>query len=65
MKLNIYVISHPVIQILNPNTNKQNIAQSIEIKNESKIMMFLIYEILRKLIEINHIYIHKASWLCC
>ena len=52
MKLNIYVISHPIIQILNHSNN---------IKNEPKVILFLIYEILRKLIDIKNVYIHKLN----
>ena len=61
MKLNIYVISHPIIQILNNNTQNHHVIESLRIQNESKIMLFLMYEILRKLIEINNIYIHKLN----
>nr|YP_009300444.1 hypothetical protein BI106_gp164 [Campylaephora sungminbooi]AKU47363.1 hypothetical protein [Campylaephora sungminbooi]ALN11810.1 hypothetical protein 198 [Campylaephora sungminbooi] len=63
MKLNIYVISHPIIKILHHNTYENNIIKSAEIQNESKIMLFLIYEILRKLIDINNVYIHKLNYI--
>ena len=61
MKLNIYVISHPIIQILHNQNNENHIVKALEIKNKSKIMLFLIYEILRKLIDINNIYICKLN----
>lgn len=64
MKLNIYVISHPIIKIFKQNIYKNNTnvyITSIKEKNESKIMLFLIYEILRKLISITNIYVHKLN----
>nr|YP_010865176.1 uracil phosphoribosyltransferase [Campylaephora boydenii]WGT74118.1 uracil phosphoribosyltransferase [Campylaephora boydenii] len=61
MKLNIYVISHPIIKLLYHKTYENNIIKFTEKQNESKIMLFLIYEILRKLIDINNIYIHKLN----
>lgn len=63
MKLNIYVISHPIIQIFKQNIDKNNKKQSIEDNNESKIILFLIYEILRKLIKITNIYVHKLNYI--
>lgn len=64
MKLSIYVISHPIIKIFKQNICKNNnnvYKTSIEEQNESKIMLFLIYEILRKLINITNIYVHKLN----
>ena len=64
MKLNIYVISHPIIQIFNNHitqnqyNNSKNISDNIY---HSKIMMFLIYELFRKTILIQNIYINKLD----
>lgn len=61
MKLNIYVLSHPIIQIF----NKSFINSTIKEQNykKSKIIIFLLYEILRKIIKITNIYIHKIDYV--
>nr|QCI05112.1 Uracil phosphoribosyltransferase [Centroceras clavulatum] len=61
MKLNIYILSHPIIQIFN-----KNIINSKKIKektDQSKITIFLLYEILRKIVKITNIYIYKMNYL--
>nr|WMP12365.1 Uracil phosphoribosyltransferase [Laurencia verruciformis] len=57
MQLNIYSISHPIIQLLSNKTtikNKNNILSSCYYKN---IGLLLMYEILRKYIKIQNVYI--------
>ena len=57
MKLNIYKISHPIIQLLSNASsidNKNNILSKYYCKN---LGLFFMYEILRKHIKINTIYI--------
>lgn len=64
MKLNIYIISHPIIQIFNNHItqNKYNTSKNISDNiYHSKIMVFLIYELFRKTILIQNIYINKLD----
>lgn len=66
MKLNIYIISHPIIKILSHNAYNNHIETintSNQQENESQIMLFLIYETLRKLIYITNIYINKLDYI--
>jgi uracil phosphoribosyltransferase len=60
MKLNIYIISHPIIKIFSQNSLNNTIELNNK-ENESRIMLFLIYETLRKLINIQNIYINKLD----
>lgn len=63
MKLNIYLMSHPIIQkIANDLIHKQNINTYYNHKNNYSQLGFLImYEILRKSLLINRIYIKKVN----
>nr|QCI06726.1 hypothetical protein [Gayliella sp.] len=64
MKLNIYIISHPIIQIFNSHItqNKYNTSKNISDNiYHSKIMVFLIYELFRKTILVQNIYINKLD----
>ena len=64
MKLNIYIISHPIIQIFNNHITQNQYNTSKNISDNiyhSKIMMFLIYELFRKTILIQNIYINKLD----
>nr|CRF40218.1 Uracil phosphoribosyltransferase [Laurencia snackeyi] len=57
MQLNIYSISHPIIQLLSNTTtvkNKNHILSSYYYKN---LGLLLMYEILRKYIKIQNVYI--------
>nr|WMP11938.1 uracil phosphoribosyltransferase [Laurencia australis]WMP12150.1 uracil phosphoribosyltransferase [Laurencia australis] len=57
MQLNIYSISHPIIQLLSNTTtikNNNNILSSCHYKN---LGLLLMYEILRKYIKIQKVYI--------
>nr|YP_009297070.1 uracil phosphoribosyltransferase [Ceramium japonicum]AOM66413.1 uracil phosphoribosyltransferase [Ceramium japonicum] len=64
MKLNIYIISHPIIKIFSHNIKKNHLkSESTQDDSESKIMLFIIYEILRKLIYITNIYINKLDYI--
>lgn len=64
MKLNIYIISHPIIQIFNNHITQNQYNTSSNISDNiyhSKIMIFLIYELFRKTILIQNIYINKLD----
>lgn len=64
MKLNIYIISHPIIQIFNNYITNSHYNTENNISNKkyhSQIMMFLIYELFRKTILIQNIYINKLD----
>jgi len=55
MQLNVYLISHPIFKILSGNEEQKNNYQ------KKYIGLFLIYEILRKEINILTIYIRKIN----
>ena len=59
MQLNIYLISHPIIQILSNNIICQKGDEAILTNNYKKIGLLLIYEATRKWVKINNTYIKK------
>jgi len=66
MKLNIYIISHPLIKILTTGiisyeSNHSKITSRY--KNHQYLGILLIYEILRKWIKISNIYIKKLDYI--
>lgn len=66
MKLNIYIISHPLIQILTTKIiSHKSVYSNIPnvYKNYQYLGILLIYEILRKWINISNIYIKKLDYI--
>nr|QVY57956.1 uracil phosphoribosyltransferase or UMP pyrophosphorylase [Betaphycus gelatinus] len=64
MQLNIYLISHPIIhklstQLIYSIKNKNN----INIYNYAELNLFLIYEVLRRLIQTKTIYINNIDYI--
>jgi len=60
MQLNIYIISHPLIQLLyNSIDNRTN--SNISIYNHKYIGLILLYETMRKYVEIQTIYIKNIN----
>lgn len=59
MQLNIYIISHPIIKLLTHQTLNSEIHPSLQINTHKYTALFLIYEISRKWIRINNIYIKQ------
>lgn len=58
MQLNIYLISHPIIKILSNSIIQNNV--NIHNKNEQRYLgLFLIYEIMRRYIDVKNIYIKQ------
>nr|QCI04238.1 hypothetical protein [Anotrichium furcellatum] len=63
MQLNIYTISHPIIKLLTDNKISNGIYEKFQTNNDKYITLFLIYEISRKWIKINHIYIKQFNYI--
>nr|YP_009392785.1 uracil phosphoribosyltransferase [Bostrychia tenella]ARW61347.1 uracil phosphoribosyltransferase [Bostrychia tenella] len=59
MTLNIYTISHPIIQFLASSIINQNTEQNVYEKNCQYIGLLFIYEVLRKYTKIEELYIKK------
>ena len=63
MLLNIYILSHPIIKLLSPSITKLNNNEEINHENIKYIGLFLIYEITRKYIILESIYIKKIFYI--
>nr|QCI06375.1 hypothetical protein [Dictyurus purpurascens] len=63
MQLNIYIVSHPIIKILSNSIIENNKITNISIYNEKYLGFLLIYELMRKYIKINSIYIKKINYV--
>ena len=66
MKLNIYVISHPLIKILTTKTisyKSKYVNFTNKYENYQYLGILLMYEVLRKWIKINNIYIKKLDYI--
>ena len=61
MQLNIYLISHPIIQLLSNNVIYQQGDEAILTNSQKNIGLFLIYEATRKWVKINNTYIKKFN----
>nr|QCI08726.1 hypothetical protein [Sphondylothamnion multifidum] len=61
MQLNIYLISHPIIKLLSENINNNELHEIIRINNSKKIGLLLVYETMRKIINIHNMYIKTLS----
>nr|YP_009396093.1 uracil phosphoribosyltransferase [Dasya naccarioides]ARW65279.1 uracil phosphoribosyltransferase [Dasya naccarioides] len=62
MLLNIYILSHPIIKLLSPSITKLNTSKEINYDKIKYIGLFLIYEITRRYINVESIYIKKVSY---
>nr|QCI05939.1 hypothetical protein [Dasysiphonia japonica] len=63
MLLNIYILSHPIIKLLSPSITQLNTNEEINHDNIKYIGIFLIYEITRKYISLESIYIKKIFYI--
>lgn len=60
MQLNIYLLTHPIIQILSNYTREQENESMYYIKSQ-QLGLFIIYEIVRKWVKIQQLYIKKIN----
>nr|QCI04796.1 hypothetical protein [Bornetia secundiflora] len=61
MQLNIYLISHPIIKLLSSSIVSSNTEKLIAINQYKNLGLLLIYEITRKYIQIQTIYIKNIN----
>lgn len=64
MQLNIYLISHPIIQILS-NFHERQISQenNCNIYQDKQLGLLIIYEAVRKKLDINYFHIKKVNYI--
>lgn len=62
MQLNIYLIAHPIIQTLSKSIQSKEVDNQFNIYKYRHLGILLIYEVSRKLITMNSLYIKKMNY---